>query len=100
MGEIKYEFTCSHDPCVCDKALSGTYRINPHAGEDWQDFRGVIQIMLRDGGLVAIEPDYGAAKTLLREKLGYFDFEDPPTEDAVIEWLPDLINAALTKEDQ
>ncbi len=56
MGEgIKYEFVCNHDPCVCDDALKGVFRINPHAGEDWQDFRGVIQIMLRDGGLVKVE---------------------------------------------
>ena len=68
--------------------------------KDWQRWCRDAEQRLRDGGLVAIEPDYGAAKTLLREKLGYFDFEDPPTEDAVIEWLPDLINAALTKEDQ
>lgn len=95
MSDIKYEFTCSHDPCVCDDALGGMYRIKPHAGEDWQDFRCVIQIMLRDGGLIAVGPDYEAAKTLLREKLGYFDFEDPPTEEAVIEWLPKLIDAAL-----
>ncbi|KKL47537.1 hypothetical protein LCGC14_2334590 [marine sediment metagenome] len=55
MSDIKYEFICSHNPCVCDDALNGLYRINSHAGEDWQDFRGVIQIMLRDGGLIAVE---------------------------------------------
>ncbi|KKL11224.1 hypothetical protein LCGC14_2547960 [marine sediment metagenome] len=52
MSDLKYEFACSHDPCVCDDALRGPFLIHPHAGEDWQDFRGVIQIMLRDGGLV------------------------------------------------
>ncbi len=47
-----YRFVCTHDPCVCDDALGGMYRIDAHAGKDWQDFRGVIQIMLRDGVLV------------------------------------------------
>ncbi len=52
-----YRFVCTHDPCVCDDALGGMYRIDAHAGEDWQDFRGVIQIMLRDGGLVPVDLD-------------------------------------------
>lgn len=39
--------------------------------------------------------DVKASVALLREKLGYFDFEDPPSEEAVIEWLPELIEAAL-----
>ena len=70
MSDIKYEFVCDHDLCVCDDALKGMYRIAPHAGEDQQDFRGVIQIMLRDGGLVPVEPcEHG--------KYGPHDYKQP-----------------------
>ncbi len=50
--QYPYVFKCDHMPCVCDGELDGLYRINPDAGKDWQDFRGIIQIMIRDGGLV------------------------------------------------
>ncbi len=52
-----YVFKCDHMPCVCDGEFDGLYRINPNAGKDWQDFRAMLQIMLRDGALVPVKEE-------------------------------------------